>query len=120
MAHRGPWLAGQGRLFALGRRCWAALLVLLPGCQLPAARYAPPNARGCVEARPLALANQVVVDSSLEMTHHPVRCSWALLHETGNQLQSVTRGELGKRVLLPLRGCPEPLARCPDYPDHGV
>src|SRR5437588_10676608 len=106
MAHRGRCLAEQGWLFALARHGWAALLVLLPGCRVPAARFAPAESCCPFQARSLALSHQVVLDSSLELVHHPLQSTWSLLYEAGDQTQAVTRGALAKRFLLPLRGPP--------------
>lgn len=59
------------------------------------------------------MACQLLVDSSLEVTHHPWDSSWASLYEAADHVGALVEGEFGKRVLLPCCGQPAPLAGAP-------
>jgi cardiolipin synthase A/B len=90
----------------VGPRC---LLALLTGCRSAAAPYCctPGNSSS---ARSTVLALQVMEDSARELANRPLRTSWHFLHETGEHVEALAGGEIGKRVLLPLQGTPDALA----------
>ncbi len=94
------------------RRSTTVLLILLgglSGCHLPAARFAAPAAGSWDEPCSLALGRQVLADSAIKCFCHPLHTAWGLCYETADHLAALAHGEVGKRVVLPLHGPPEPL-----------
>jgi cardiolipin synthase len=61
-------------------------------------------------SRKAILARQLAADSALEVTHHPVRTGRAVLVEATDHVTALCHGEFGKRLVLPLREEPAPLA----------
>lgn len=102
-------LAKQGHRRALRLRCYVLVCLLAAGCRVPPAQFPSAQAFGTVEYRSLALAQQVVTDSSLEVARDPVHCSWEILYGAGDRFWCSAQGELGKRFLLPLAGTPDEL-----------
>jgi cardiolipin synthase len=91
----------------VGGRC---LLALLTGCRSAALPYSTaPGDSPC--ARSTVLARQVMVDSAVEVARQPLTTSWHCLTETTEHLTALAEGEFGKRVLMPLQGTPQPLAK---------
>jgi cardiolipin synthase len=92
------------------RRVWpACALVLVLGCQLPAAHVNCDDPLPCVPHRVVPLVCQCVVDTSVQLVHRPFRSGWELLYETADQVGATVHGEVGKRLVLALQGAPPPL-----------
>jgi cardiolipin synthase len=84
------------------------MTVLLAGCQAP-----PGFEPGDFDLpRGMALARQLVTDSTLETAGHPLRTLAAAVVQTADSLCGASRGIVGKRVLLRLRRLPGPVEPC--------
>src|SRR5262245_45934200 len=101
-----------------GWRLAVCAATLLAGCQAPAARFAdddPP-----CESRCVALAEQLVTDTAVEMTCHPVQSACAIVSEPVEFLQAAGHDVLGKRLALAFARHPEPLAPRRDHLDRAA
>jgi cardiolipin synthase len=108
MTQRGARLAKHGRPTA--RRLWpACALVVVLGCQIPAAHVTCDDPLPCVPHRVSPLCCQFVADTSAELVHHPLRSAWEVLYELADELWATAHGEVGKRLVLPLLGSPPPV-----------
>src|SRR5438094_5290078 len=102
MARQREQAAGQWRL------AWGAVVCLLAlaGCRAPAGRFSAADSASRLPFCSLVFARQIVQDSAVEMTYHPLRGGLTLVAEPAGHLWSVGRGAVGKRLLMPLRGAP--------------
>jgi cardiolipin synthase len=108
MTQRGARLAKHGCPAA--RRLWpACALVLVVGCQIPAAHVTCDDPLPGVPHRIGPLACQFAADTTVELVHHPLRCAWELVYGLADELWGTAHGEVGKRLVLPLLGPPPPL-----------
>ncbi len=98
--------------------CW---LVAIAGCQAPAGRIAGCDPRTAQTPRLLVDVRQVLCDSALETTHHPLRTGLVLARDPVDCLDSGLRGIFGKRLLMRLLGPPLPLPETlASFPDTGL
>jgi cardiolipin synthase A/B len=87
------------------------VLLLVAGCQAPAARFTTATAGATVLPCTVVFARQIVEDSALELTYHPWRCGQTVVAEPAKCLWLLGRGAIGKRLLMPWAGTPAPLTR---------
>lgn len=87
------------------------MLLLLAGCQVPAARFATATPGAAILPCTVVFARQIVEDSALELTYHPWRAGQTVFAEPAKCLWVLGRGAVGKRLLMPWAGTPMPLTR---------
>jgi cardiolipin synthase len=71
-------------------------LALAPGCLTPRADFACGGGPLLPESRPGVLARQLLTDTAVEATHHPVRDARALLSESADFLHALRHDIAGK------------------------
>jgi cardiolipin synthase len=90
----------------------ACLFVAIHGCQTFPARLAGCDPRTADAPRRLVYLEQVLADSAKEVAHHPLQSGQALARASVDHIDTVTRGLVGKRLLMRLTGTPVPLPDC--------
>jgi cardiolipin synthase len=93
-----------------GRVAAMLLLAMAVGCRAPAARFSSGDVSSPFPHCSLVFARQIVEDSAVEATFHPLRTSARLVAEPADHLWTAGRGALGKRVLMRMRAAPAALA----------
>jgi cardiolipin synthase len=91
-------------------RLLVALLLAAAGCRAPAGRFSSGDASAPYPHCSLVFARQIVEDSAIEATCHPLRTGVRLVAEPADHLWTASRGAVGKRLLMRLHGSPQPLA----------
>jgi cardiolipin synthase len=87
------------------------LLCVLTGCRGPAMPYTA--LPGCTPpSRNVVVSRQLAHDTAVEVTRRPLGLCRDVLTETADHLCAFAQGDLGKRFVLPLHGCPPPVPVC--------
>jgi cardiolipin synthase len=86
-------------------------LVLAGGCRTPAAHFACGAGPALPRSRTGVLTCQVLADTAVEGTHHPLRDIKALAAELGDFLHALRHDIAGKRFAC-CRGAPGPIVPC--------
>ncbi len=105
---RAGWAANLDKglpAFSL-RSWWPALLLLMLGCRTPAARLAVTTPDNSWLPCSVVFARQIVEDSTVEMTRHPLRTGATIVSQSAKGMWHIGHGAYGKRVAMPLAGEP--------------
>jgi cardiolipin synthase len=113
------WNPPEGTRRAARPWIGAWLLVLLGGCRTPPAHFAPLEPGASPPACGRQFACQLVADSAVALTCHPLRTSLELVAEPADHLVGVGRGAVRKRLVMALRTTPPSLPPLPP-PDPAV
>jgi cardiolipin synthase len=97
---------------------WLAGLALLIGCSSSFAQVGGCTPHDADAGRYRVLTRQVLGDTAVEITHHPLRASATVLHDQAGWLASLGRGLFGKRLAMHLHGAPAmpPVCQAPVDP----
>jgi cardiolipin synthase len=96
------------------------IVTLAAGCQVPAARFACGDGALLSRSREGTLTRQILADTAVEFTYHPVACTRATACESADVLHGLGAGLAGKRLACLHRGPSAPLQLAAYNPDPGA